>query len=86
MGVGGSGKASLARFAARVSGVNFTSVDVRRGYGLAAFREDVKRAYKVGDVEVARHQRHVLVLLHMGAWVRAPTWRHLWSQHAHSCW
>jgi len=47
IGVGGSGKSSLARFAAFVARVEFAAVEVRRGYGLAAFQEDVKRVYRV---------------------------------------
>jgi dynein heavy chain len=47
VGLGGSGKASLARFAAHVAGAEWAAVQVRRGYGPAAFREDVKRALKV---------------------------------------
>lgn len=47
IGVGGSGKASLARFAAFVAGLEFVAVEARRGYGAAAFQEDVKRVYKV---------------------------------------
>lgn len=57
IGVGGSGKASLARFAAFVAGLEFVAVEARRGYGAAAFQEDVKRVYKVcvwGGVWVPR--------------------------------
>jgi hypothetical protein len=50
VGVGGSGKASIARFAACVAGLQLVALEPRRGYGLAAFREDVKRAYKASDV------------------------------------
>jgi hypothetical protein len=49
VGVGGSGKASTARFAARVAGLEVHVIEPRRGFGLAGFREDVKRAYKVGS-------------------------------------
>jgi hypothetical protein len=49
VGVGGSGKSSLARFAAFVAGVEFAAVEVGHGYGVASFREEVKRIYKVTD-------------------------------------
>jgi hypothetical protein len=48
VGVGGSGKQSLARFAAMVADCDVSAANVRQGYGLAAFREDVKQLYRVG--------------------------------------
>lgn len=48
IGVGGSGKQSLARFAALVADCDVFTVNVRRGYGIASFREEVKQLYKVG--------------------------------------
>ncbi|WIA37814.1 hypothetical protein OEZ86_014676 [Tetradesmus obliquus] len=59
VGVGGSGKQSLARFAAMVADCDVASPNVRQGYGLAAFREDVKQLYRVSGVE----GRHVVLLL-----------------------
>jgi hypothetical protein len=47
VGVGGSGKQSLARFAAMVADCDVFTANVRQGYGRAAFREDVKQLYRV---------------------------------------
>lgn len=47
VGVGGSGKQSLARFAALVADCDVLTPNMGQGYGLAAFREDVKQLYRV---------------------------------------
>lgn len=47
MGVGGSGKQSLARLAAFVSGCGVFEITLTRAYDEAAFRQDLKRLYGV---------------------------------------
>ena len=47
MGVAGTGKQTVARFAAYVSEVVFRTVEHRRGYSILDFREDLKSAYNV---------------------------------------
>ena len=46
VGVGGSGKQSLTRFAAHVGGFNTYQIELSRGYGNAEFREDLKKLYR----------------------------------------
>jgi hypothetical protein len=46
VGVGGSGKRSLARFAAHLSGCACVSIELTRNYGPAEFREDLRRLYR----------------------------------------
>jgi len=43
VGVGGSGKQSLTRMACHMSGVSLYQIELVRGYGLAEFREDIKK-------------------------------------------
>ena len=45
VGVGGSGKQSLTRLAAFVCGQPCASIELRKGYGMADFREDLKGLY-----------------------------------------
>lgn len=47
VGVGGSGKQSLARFAAYVADCDLHTVSMSAGYNLARFRQEVKHAMKV---------------------------------------
>ncbi|CAM9196185.1 unnamed protein product, partial [Phaeothamnion confervicola] len=42
VGVGGSGKQSLTRIAAFVAGFDCVQIEIRRGYGLEEFREDLR--------------------------------------------
>lgn len=43
IGVGGSGKQSLTKMAAYVGNMACLSIEINRGYGIAEFREDVKK-------------------------------------------
>jgi dynein heavy chain, axonemal len=46
VGVGGSGKSSLTRFASFIADTRCASVELTRNYGLTEFREDLKKLYK----------------------------------------
>ena len=46
VGVGGSGKQSLTRFAAFVSDTQCVSIELVRNYGLNEFREDIRKLFK----------------------------------------
>lgn len=46
IGVGGSGKQSITRFAAHISGFKTFQIELSRGYGAAEFREDLKKLYR----------------------------------------
>jgi dynein heavy chain len=46
VGVGGSGRKSLARLAAYVGGLNVFSIEITNTYRLAEFREDLKALYR----------------------------------------
>lgn len=49
MGVGGSGKQSLARLAAYISSLTVTQIQLRRGYGMTDLKLDLNTLYmKVG--------------------------------------
>jgi len=58
VGVGGSGKQSLTRFAAFISETQCVSIELTRNYGLTEFRESIKKLYKIAGVE----GRHVAFL------------------------
>jgi dynein heavy chain, axonemal len=45
VGVGGSGKSSLTRFAAHMGGFKCFSIELARNYGIVEFREDLKKLY-----------------------------------------
>eukprot|EP00955_Chlamydomonas_euryale_P025563 269767-Chlamydomonas_euryale.AAC.1 len=51
VGVGGSGKSSLTRFAAHMGGFETFRVELTRGYGPNEFREDLKKLYYTAGVE-----------------------------------
>jgi dynein heavy chain, axonemal len=46
VGVGGSGKASLTRFAAHMSDTRCVSIELSRAYGMAEFHEDIKKLFR----------------------------------------
>lgn len=47
MGVGGSGKQSLAKLAAFMSGCEVFEITLTRGYDETMFREDLKQLYSM---------------------------------------
>ncbi|GAX73618.1 hypothetical protein CEUSTIGMA_g1069.t1 [Chlamydomonas eustigma] len=47
VGVGGSGKQSLTRFAAFISDAKCMTIELTRNYGLTEFREDIKKMFKL---------------------------------------
>ncbi len=49
LGVGGSGKQTLARFAAFVAEARCFSIVTGRGYGPPEFREDLKQLFRCGQ-------------------------------------
>lgn len=49
VGVGGSGKQSLTRVASYVAGYECFQIEINRGYGLADFREDIKKLMVSGS-------------------------------------
>eukprot|EP00879_Flechtneria_rotunda_P029586 GHRR01032009.1.p2 GENE.GHRR01032009.1~~GHRR01032009.1.p2 ORF type:complete len:111 (+),score=39.17 GHRR01032009.1:788-1120(+) len=51
VGVGGSGKQSLARLAAYTAGCGVFEITLTRGYDEAAFREDLKKLYSMLGAE-----------------------------------
>jgi len=51
IGVGGSGKQSLTRMASFVGNMACLSIEINRGYGIADFREDIKKFMLVTGVE-----------------------------------
>lgn len=54
VGVGGSGKQSLARLAAYTAGCGVFEICLTRGYDEAAFREDLKKLYGMLGAEDKR--------------------------------
>jgi hypothetical protein len=51
VGVGGSGKQSLTRFAAHISGCKVVQVELSRNYGLTEFRADLVKLYRTAGVD-----------------------------------
>lgn len=51
VGVGGSGKQSLTRFAAHISGCKVFQIELSRVYGAAEFRADLVRLYRIAGVD-----------------------------------
>ena len=65
VGVGGSGKQSLTRFAAHISGCRAASIELRKAYGMADFREDLKKLCRWDD---ALHL-HAQTCMHMNMYL-----------------
>ncbi len=53
MGVGGSGKQSLARLAGHICGYATTTIVISGNYNMANFREDLQKMYKRAGVKVS---------------------------------
>ncbi|QDZ24237.1 heavy chain of dynein [Chloropicon primus] len=51
VGVGGSGKQSLTRFACHMSDTECFQIELKRGYKLNEFREDIKSLYKKAGID-----------------------------------
>uniref|UniRef100_A0A8C4HR50 Dynein, axonemal, heavy chain 6 n=2 Tax=Dicentrarchus labrax TaxID=13489 RepID=A0A8C4HR50_DICLA len=51
VGVGGTGKQSLTRLAAHMSGYRCFEIELSRGYNYDSFHEDLRRLYKMAGVE-----------------------------------
>ena len=49
VGVGGSGKQSLTRFACFMCEVQCVSIELTRNYDISTFREDLKKLYRCGE-------------------------------------
>ena len=54
VGVGGSGKQSVTRFAASMGGFKCVQIELTRGYGSNEFREDLKNLYKLAGIDGER--------------------------------
>ena len=52
VGVGGSGKQSLTRFAAHMGMFKCVSIELARNYGITEFREDLKKLYRQVHISV----------------------------------
>lgn len=58
VGIGGSGRQSLTRLSAFISGMTLYQVEISKGYGVAEWREDVKSMLRSAGGE----QRHSVLL------------------------
>ena len=64
VGVGGSGRQSLARLAAFAAGCEVFEITLSRGYGEEEFREDLKQLYhKLGiENKTVSHQHYKIIV------------------------
>ncbi len=60
VGVSGSGKQSLTRFAAAMGGFKCFQLELRRGYGMTEFREDLKVSHTSSCIALSAHVMHQL--------------------------
>lgn len=51
VGVGGSGKQSLAKFSAFMGGFKCFAIEISRGYGINEFRDDLKKLYNSTGID-----------------------------------
>jgi dynein heavy chain, axonemal len=51
VGVGGSGKQTLTRFASFMAGMPCICIELTRAYGSNEFREDIRKLYRIAGVE-----------------------------------
>ena len=51
VGVGGSGKQSLTRFASYISEMKCFQIELSKGYGYTEFREDLKKLYMMAGCD-----------------------------------
>lgn len=51
IGLGGSGKRTVAQFAAFLAGYRLARIDLIRGYGRHEFREDLKKVFRVAGLD-----------------------------------
>jgi dynein heavy chain len=66
VGVGGSGKQSLARLAAYISGCEVFQVTLTRGYDEAAFRDDLRKLYQLLGAENKKVGGMVVLVVQLG--------------------
>ncbi len=64
VGVGGSGKQSLARLAGHICGYATTTIVISGNYNMANFREDLQKMYKRAGVKASSWPQSVPEVLH----------------------
>lgn len=69
VGVGGSGRQSLARLAAFAAGYEVFEITLSRGYGEEEFREDLKQLYHKLGLENKKARTYVVGTLYMHMYI-----------------